>query len=55
MIIRADDFDHEYMKLTGLRRQQKKLRGNPAQSADTETRLQPLILKLPRFREHSKR
>lgn len=33
MIIRADDFDHEYMKLTGLRRQQKKQRGNPGTRA----------------------
>lgn len=33
MIIRADDFDHEYMKLTGLRRMQKKQRGNPGTRA----------------------
>lgn len=30
MIIRAGEFDSEYMKLTGLRRQQKKQRGNPS-------------------------
>ena len=29
MIIRAGDFDREYMKLTGLRRAHKKQRGNP--------------------------
>lgn len=29
MVIRAGDFDLEYFKLTGLRRQQKKQRGNP--------------------------
>ena len=33
MIIRADDFDHEYMKITGLRRMQKKQRGNPGTRA----------------------
>ena len=33
MIIRADDFDREYMKLTGLRRMQKKQRGNPGTRA----------------------
>lgn len=33
MIIWADDFDHEYMKITGLRRMQKKQRGNPGTRA----------------------
>lgn len=40
MIIRADDFDYEYMKLTGLRRVQRSIGGilALAQSADTGTR-----------------